>query len=120
MSDALPLPPHPNLDQYRKLAKDLLRALKSESDNAIRQWAERWVEKVAALLGQPAEQFRTQARRVESQWRKIRESNYSMVPCSLTGAQFFLARWHGFESWPKFVKHIEALERANSSVSVFE
>ncbi len=29
MSDALPLPPRPNLNQYKKLAKDLQHACKS-------------------------------------------------------------------------------------------
>src|SRR5688500_10957839 len=29
--------------------------------------------------------------------------------CALTGAQFVLARIHGFESWPKFTKHVELL-----------
>jgi ankyrin repeat protein len=37
----------------------------------------------------------------------------------LTGAQFFLARTYGFESWPKFVKHLEHLAK-QSPVSRFE
>ena len=39
MSDALPLPPRPNLDQYRKLARDLQQACKSGEANAVRAWA---------------------------------------------------------------------------------
>ena len=39
MSDALPLPPRPNLEQYRKLAKDFQRACKSSQPSAIRDWA---------------------------------------------------------------------------------
>ncbi len=120
MSDSLPLPPHPNLEQYRKLAKDLQRACKSETGEAIRQWAERWAERVAHLQGRPAAEFRTHAQRVQWQWRKMRESNDSIARCSLAGAQFFLARWHGFASWPKFAKHLEALEHAGSPVTVFE
>jgi len=103
MSEALPLPPHPNLVQYRKLAKDLQRACKSGNDEAIRQWAERW-----------------DAQRLERKWHKLRESNDAIARCSLAGAQFFLARAHGFASWPKFAQHLQALERAGSLVSVFE
>jgi len=39
---------------------------------------------------------------------------------TLADAQFIIAREHGFESWPKFAKHIEALARENSPVSKFE
>ena len=39
MSDALPLPPRPNLEQYKKLAKDFQRACKSSQPSAIRDWA---------------------------------------------------------------------------------
>jgi hypothetical protein len=120
MSDALSLPPHPNLEQYRILAKELQRACKSGTEEAIRQWAERWAGRVAGLQGRPAAEFRTHAQRVERQWRKMRESNGSMAGCSLAGAQFFVAHCHGFASWPKFAKHLEALARAGSPVSVFE
>src|ERR1700678_207145 len=40
--------------------------------------------------------------------------------CLLADAQFVVARRYGFESWPKFAKHLEALARKNSSVSRFE
>ena len=40
--------------------------------------------------------------------------------CTLAGAQFVIARAHGFLSWPRFVKHIESLARAGSPVSAFE
>ena len=40
--------------------------------------------------------------------------------CALTDAQLFVARGHGFASWPKFAKHLEALARANSPISKFE
>src|SRR5262249_6967910 len=35
-------------------------------------------------------------------------------------AQFFLARVHGFASWPIFAKHIDALSRESSGTRVFE
>lgn len=39
---------------------------------------------------------------------------------TLTKAQFQIAREHGFASWPTFAKHIEALTRSRSPISLFE
>jgi len=39
---------------------------------------------------------------------------------TLTKAQFQIAREHGFASWPKFAKHVDALARARSPISRFE
>jgi hypothetical protein len=63
MSNALPLAPRPNLEQYKKLAKDLQEACKSSDPGAIRQWAARWVETLARnhgpRIGRPCEAERT-------------------------------------------------------------
>ena len=125
MSDALPLPPHPNLEQYKKLAKDLQHACKSGDAGAIRDWAARWTETLARLRGQamaPESQreIRGDIERVERQWRKIQKTSEHVDRCTLAGAQFFVARCHGFASWPMFAKHLEALAHANSPVSKFE
>jgi hypothetical protein len=85
--NALPLPPRPNIENYKKLAKGLLKASKSG-------------EKVAGPLGEFAR-------------HKLADHP------TLTKAQFAIARSYGFESWPKFVRHLEALAR-NSPVSRFE
>ena len=44
--DALPLPPHPNLEQYKKRAKDLLKASRSSDPAALRAWCALWIEKM--------------------------------------------------------------------------
>src|SRR5262249_48318136 len=51
--DALPLPARPNLEQYRKLSKSLLKACKSQraNPNAIDDWAERWVNRLVKASG---------------------------------------------------------------------
>ena len=41
-------------------------------------------------------------------------------PLLLADAQFFLAREHGFPSWPKFAEQVRALENAQSTVTNFE
>ncbi len=125
MSDALQLPPRPNLEQYRKLAKDFQSACKSSDPGAIRGWAARWAEKIARLQNaEIAPETQTQiertAQRIEQRWLKFQETKERSRRCMLADAQFFIAREHGFASWPKFAGHIEALARADTPVSQFE
>src|SRR5439155_23269978 len=92
---------------------------------AIRDWAARWIETLARLQGleTTAELRRKiyfEAERMEHRWRKYQKTNERAARCTLAGAQFFVARGHGFASWPKFAKHLEALARADSAVSNFE
>jgi ankyrin repeat protein len=118
MSDALPILPRPNLEQYKRLAKDLQRACRSSESSAIRDWAARWAESLGGLLGpelRPKLQWGIQAR-----WNKFQKKQPRAARCLLADAQFFIARMHGFESWPKFRKHVEAMAGANSPVSQFE
>lgn len=98
MSDAIPLPAHPDLDQYEKLAKELLEACKGDDPGAVRDWAARWSADAIPLV------------------TKIRAEKI----VKLADAQFFLARAHGFESWPKFANHVDALNRAGSPDAIFE
>src|SRR5580700_3002241 len=125
MSDALPLPPRPNLEQYKKLSKDFQSACKSSDPGAIRDWAARWAEAIARLQGvemtpDVQTQIDVDARRIEHRWHKFKQTNERAARCTLAYAQFFVARGHGFASWPKFAGHLEALARANSPVSQFE
>src|SRR5215468_6876118 len=125
MSDALPLPPSPNLEQYKKLAKDFQHACKSSASGAIRDWAARWAETIAGLQGleitpEIRRQIDFEAERMERHWNKFKQTNERATRCTLASAQFFIARGHGFASWPKFARHLEALARANSPVSNFE
>ncbi len=47
--DALPLPPRPSLEQYKKLSKDLLKAGKSADPAALRAWCEAWIDSLVRL-----------------------------------------------------------------------
>src|SRR6267154_288814 len=125
MSDALPLPPRPNVEQYKKLAKDFQLSCKSSGTGAIRDWAAGWAERIARLQGHEItselqRQINNEAERIEHRWHKFKKTNERAERCTLADAQFFLARGHGFASWPKFTKHLEALVRSNSPVSRFE
>ncbi len=80
MSDRT-LPPHPDLEQYRKQAKDLLHALKQRTPAALNR----------AEAAHP--QFNSKTAML---WK-------------LADAQLVLAREHGFASWPQFSAHITTL-----------
>ena len=49
--DVLPLPPRPDLDQYRKRAKELVAAARA-GEAALLSWATQWIAALARL--QPA------------------------------------------------------------------
>lgn len=135
--DALPLPPRPNLDQYKKLAKDLHKAARSQNPTALHTWAADWIASLSRLghknsvipseVAAERSEAATQSRdlglgRIDH--RTIPLENFARQKLSqsptLTTAQFVIARAHGFESWPKLAKHIEATARANSEVNQFE
>jgi hypothetical protein len=57
----------------------------------------------------------------KKQTKELVKSNRRLgVKLTLANAQFVIAREHGFESWPKFAKHIEALTRESSTRSLWE
>jgi ankyrin repeat protein len=78
------LPDRPNLEQYKKQAKELHRA---------------------AAAGEPAA-----LARLRKHYPRLRNLALDQPPAiALADAQFVLAREHGYESWPAFAKHIETL-----------
>jgi ankyrin repeat protein len=106
--DALPLPASPSLERYKRIAKELVAACKSDDEKAIAEWARQWVEGLIRLSGVT---FNRDLPVNAAQWidnvedfarRTLREK------CTLAAAQFVIARSHGFESWPKFAKHLQA------------
>jgi ankyrin repeat protein len=82
------LPDRPNLEQYKKQAKDLLR------DHA---------EAAAEALA-----------RIARHHPRLDHT----APFQLADAQLVIAREHGFESWPKFAKHIETLRLTREVASL--
>src|SRR3954470_3240610 len=113
--DALPLPPSPSIAQYRKLAKDLVKACHAGAPQ-IAAWADRWMASLLAgakrqrieRAGQQVEQFA--ARTLSREDRR----------CVLADAQFVLARSHGFPSWPSFAAHLDGLAQAGTETAAFE
>jgi len=101
---ALPLPPHPSLQQYKKQAKDLVKACSSADHEAIRGWAVKWLRSLAALQDPSIGDWIVGQADDITQFVRSRLSNGK---CSLADAQFVIARVHGFASWPKFAKQID-------------
>ncbi len=93
--DAKQLPARPSLEQYRKQAKDLFKA--RGSPEAIHQ-----------------------LKRFHPRLTKLSEAEIAEANLSLADAQWVIAHEHAFESWPRFVRHIQELVRSDSPVSRFE
>ena len=110
--DALPLPRRPNLELYKKLAKDLVKACKSDDKDATGEWAEKWA---TALAKQCGIEFIRPLPVIASRWtgqvagfvqQKIKNGK-----CRLAEAQLILASSHGFDSWTRFSKHLDGLTK---------
>jgi len=125
MSDAIPLPPRPSLEQYKNLARGFRNACDSGSVAAVQSWAAEWLASLARLLGPvgpvgPVEDeswIGCEARKVAQRFNQTRRH---APQCTLAQAQIFLARLHGFASWARFSRHLQALARAASADSQFE
>jgi ankyrin repeat protein len=95
--DTREFPAHPSLEQYKKQAKEFLKAYQ-DSDMKVM----------------------VRVRRNHPRFRKLSEAEFRSAAFVLADAQLVIAREHGFESWPKFVQGIEDLERKDSQFSIFE
>ena len=80
------LPDQPNLEQYKKQAKDLLHAVAQAEPGALD--------------------------------RIRRHYPIRSGPLQLADAQHVIAREHGFESWPKFARHVGALRLTREVASL--
>jgi ankyrin repeat protein len=117
--DVLPLPPRPDLGQYRTRAKELAAAC-TAGDTALLTWASKWI---AALDRLQPDHARTSPRDIERRTHQVVQFVRDQMPradCSLAKAQFVMARAHGFASWPRLVQHVEGLTAPTSGVSTFE
>lgn len=134
-TDALPLAPRPNLAQYRTLAKNLLKAARSPDAAAVREWAADWLQRLArAIRGDETaprdvalySKDAAVAREVRGILDDIGRSRLvgsgvdNATRRTLSEAQLIVARLHGFESWPKFVHHLEARDKPTTTVAQFE
>lgn len=121
--DAIPLPPRPSLEQYRKLAKDLVKACQSGHPGAIGDRVGRWLESLFRSRGEtPMAQVQMRIDRAMGQIEEfaVRTLAAGNRTCVLADAQFVIARSHGFASWPKLAAHIDGLAHSASETADFE
>ncbi|MGB6871142.1 MAG: ankyrin repeat domain-containing protein [Acidobacteriaceae bacterium] len=78
------IPARPSLEQYKKQAKDLLRACSARNLDAL-----------------------DRIRRWHPRFRKAADDRIAAIV--LADAQLVLAHEHGFPSWPKFAAHLETV-----------
>src|ERR1051326_4310922 len=84
--DPKPLPARPNLEQYKKQAKELVKLCHAADTAAMRR-----------------------IRANHPRLAKLADDELRSAKLALADAQLVIAREHGFESWPKFARRIEVL-----------
>jgi ankyrin repeat protein len=121
--DALPLARRPNVERYKSLARDLVKACNSDDEDAIDVWAEKWV---TALAKQSGVEFMRPLPVVVARWTEQvagffrREISAHDGRCRLADAQLIITRSHGFETWAKLLKHLKGLTQKDSAIARFE
>ncbi len=117
--DVLPLPPRPDLDQYRKRARELTSACQG-GDTALLAWASAWVEALERLQPDTDRTPPRDRQRRAHQVALFARERLRGADAGLSQAYFVMARAHGFESWPRLLEHVEGLAQRESGVAAFE
>ena len=112
---ALPLPASPSIEQYKKLAKELVKACQS-GDRDVAAWCDRWM---ASLLAGSSRRHIDRAAQEVEEFAK-RTLHREGRRCVLADSQFVLARSHGFRNWPDFAAHLAALAQSGTAAADFE
>ena len=109
--DAKPLPARPSLEQYKKQAKELVKVFRAEQSRKSSE-SEAIRSKVARS------ELIQRVKKHHARFADLPADQIASARFALADAQFVIAREHGFESWPKFAKHIEALAEASVAAAV--
>ena len=120
--DTLPLPPRPDLDQYRKRAKALVTAANSGNPNAVKQWATGWLEALTKVLGVEITPFVRHSfdRAIDGLEKEVASrATKNDSGFTLADAQHLIAQAHSYDTWADFAREIEGL-RSDSGKSDFE
>ncbi|MBL0178226.1 MAG: ankyrin repeat domain-containing protein [Gemmatimonadetes bacterium] len=117
--DALPLPPRPDLEQYRTRAKELVAACR-QGDPAMQRWVTRWIADLVRLQPDGSRLSPADVERPGQQLIHFVRERLRPNDATIAQAQFVIARAHGFDSWPKLVQYVEAAAQQDSAVATFE
>lgn len=86
------LPSRPNLEQYKKQAKDVVKEYKSGDAETLQR-----------------------LKATHPRFHAMQDSEIAKAKFTLTDAQFVIAREHGFDSWPRFSRQIEIVNRKHAA-----
>lgn len=100
------LPARPSLEQYKKQAKELVKHFRAAQSRKSTD--------SQANLSSAMQRVKERHPR----FANLSDTEITGARFALADAQFVIAREHGFESWPKFAKHIESLAHASFAASV--
>ena len=93
------LPARPNLEQYKKIAKDILKA---------------WRSNIAASIpweGSVVNVTREHLRMLHPRLSELSESEAIPAEITLADAQFIIARQYRFDNWAEFAERVTQLEK---------
>lgn len=93
------LPARPNLEQYKKIAKDILKAWRSNVQVSIP-----WEGSVVTVT-------REHLRMLHPRLSELSESEAIAAAIILADAQFMIARQYGFDNWAEFAERVTHLEK---------
>lgn len=120
------LPARPHLEHYKKQAKELVKAWKAGDAEGVRRIRKnhprfRWAADddlggASGGLGGRKSGSKTALR--GSGQAALPKKRGGLFRVRLADAQLVIAREHGFESWPKFAKHVEAVMREKAVASL--
>jgi ankyrin repeat protein len=123
--DTLPLPPRPDIEQYRKRAKSLVTAANADDPNAVKQWATDWLNALTKLLDVEITPFvqesfdRAVERLTEGVAARSKKAADEGGKFALADAQHLIAQAHSYENWASFAEEVKALQTV-SRTSAFE
>ena len=117
--DVLPLPPHPDLSQYKQRATELVVAAGSADPGAVHRWVTDWLEAPAGPPGVSITPFVQHSfdRAVAGIEERVRKAGSQFT---LADAQLLIAGAHGFASWAAFVAAVEPPAETNPAQREFE
>ena len=104
--EIVPLPFRSSLDEYRNQAEQLLKAWIAGDPGAIGIFAHKHPRFLDSKIP----------------WlpRKLSESEIRSVALDLADAQLAIARWYDFANWVRLAEYVDAVNREDSSVFLFE
>jgi hypothetical protein len=104
--EAKALPARPSLEQYKKQAKELVKAFRAEQ--SPRSSGSEAVQSQAIQ----------RVKKHHPRFADLPDDQIATTRFALADAQFVIALEHGLESWPKFAKHVESLANASFAAGV--